>query len=421
MISQVGSAGLGFVFWILAAHAFTTSAVGVGSGLVSAMMLLGAVGMLGLGTLLVREFPDEPGREISMIAAAAWVAGAFGAVLGIGFALVAPRLSSDFAVLTASPMTVATFTVGVALFGIATIADEALIGLLQSGLILLRNLVAAGARLLVLAAVALLGRTSSVDIFSAWVIANALSLVVLLLIAAGTGRLSAVTRPAWGVMGRLRMSALQHHLLNLAIQVPGWVMPLIAVAMISAESNAAFYVVWMLIGLTAFIPSALMWGLYAEGTRDPERLWLHARQTLRWAGLAAMASIIGLWIVAPVVLSAFGTHYLDSGRAPLSIMALAVVPMVVKGHFVAAHRVHRTLTPAILAVSFGALLELVGAALGAARGELMGLSIGITAAMYVEIVVMVPTVVRLIRPAPALESSPPASRGASPDLRPPAR
>ena len=53
----------GFVFWIIAARKFSPQAVGYGSAAISAMMLLGTVGMFGLGTVLIGELPKRRDRE----------------------------------------------------------------------------------------------------------------------------------------------------------------------------------------------------------------------------------------------------------------------------------------------------------------------------------------------------------------------
>ena len=61
--SLAGTTGLtsvfGVVFWIIAAREFSQQAVGYGSTAISAMTLLGTVGMFGLGTMLIGELPGS--------------------------------------------------------------------------------------------------------------------------------------------------------------------------------------------------------------------------------------------------------------------------------------------------------------------------------------------------------------------------
>src|SRR5216683_3661045 len=104
---------LGFAYWWLAARQFSPEALGLASAAISAMMLLGSLGIVGLGTLLIGELPRQQGKEVSLISATLIVVGAVGGCLGIVFAAVAPYLSNDFQVLRASIENVALFAVGV--------------------------------------------------------------------------------------------------------------------------------------------------------------------------------------------------------------------------------------------------------------------------------------------------------------------
>src|ERR1035438_10132630 len=56
------TSGLGFAFWTFAAKMFSQQAVGYGSAAVSAMTLLGTIGMFGLGTMLIGELPRRRER-----------------------------------------------------------------------------------------------------------------------------------------------------------------------------------------------------------------------------------------------------------------------------------------------------------------------------------------------------------------------
>src|SRR5262245_15938219 len=100
--SQAVTAGVGFVFWYLAAPLFAQAEVGFASAVISAMSLVGAVGAMGLGTLLIYEIPRRPGREMGMIAASLAGSMAIGALLGLIFVAAAPLLSPELAPVRAS-------------------------------------------------------------------------------------------------------------------------------------------------------------------------------------------------------------------------------------------------------------------------------------------------------------------------------
>ena len=48
----------GFAYWWVAAHVAPTAAVGQASAAVSAMTLIGTIGMFGMGTMLIAELPS---------------------------------------------------------------------------------------------------------------------------------------------------------------------------------------------------------------------------------------------------------------------------------------------------------------------------------------------------------------------------
>ncbi|MDH4335624.1 MAG: hypothetical protein OEW24_10315, partial [Chloroflexota bacterium] len=253
-VSQVLTAFVGFVFWFIAAHTFTQSEVGIASAVVSGISLVGALGVMGLGTLLIHDIPRHPGREMGMIAASLAASAAIGGLLGLAFVGAAPYLSTDLTSVRTSVIMVLIVAFGAGLTSASLVIDQAVIGLMRSSLQLARNVLAAVSRLALLATFGLVGVASgSLAIPGAWVASIALSMLALAAYSARRGSLRRVYPLHWDFLGARRTSALKHHLLNLAIQVPGWAMPLIAVAVLSARTTAGFYFAWLLVGLASFV------------------------------------------------------------------------------------------------------------------------------------------------------------------------
>jgi O-antigen/teichoic acid export membrane protein len=397
MASQLLTAGLGFLFWVLAARQFDEQSVGFASAAISAMSLLGTVGTVGLGTLLIREMPLNPGREHRMVSAALLLSGGLGAALGAIFVLLAPVLSREFAPLTADPLIWLSVIVGCALTAASLNLDQALVGLLHSGIQLMRNIVAAAGRLLVLVGATLLGwRAGNAAMLGSWSLALGLSMAAVAILVIGRRRLRSAFPPAWRILGVQRGAALQHHLLNLSSQAPGWIMPLITVTVLSAATNARFYLAWTLVGLASFVPGALCWALYASASRDFSSLARNGRITLGLSIAAAAASMLVLWLFGSLILTPLGPSYAEAAAGPLPLLAVTLIPVAIKSHFVTIHRVQGTLNSASLVVAGAGLLEVAGAAVGAHYADLIGLSVGLLTAMLLETAVMFPTVSRAI-------------------------
>ncbi len=97
--TAIVNSGIGFVYWWLAAHWFDQAVVGLASATVSAMLLLGSVGMMGLGTLLVGEIAKRKGEESALLSTSMLTITGVSIVVALGFALISSALSHDFAVL----------------------------------------------------------------------------------------------------------------------------------------------------------------------------------------------------------------------------------------------------------------------------------------------------------------------------------
>ncbi len=385
---------LGFAYWWLAARQFSPEALGLASAAISAMMLLGSLGIVGLGTLLIGELPRQQGKEVSLISATLIVVGAVGGCLGIVFAAVAPYLSNDFQVLRASIENVALFAVGVSLTAITSVLDQALIGLLRGELQLWRNTLFAGVKLAALFVAGLwLSHTTGLTIYATWVIGNALSLAALARFAPVKGARRSYL-PQWGLLRMLGPAALKHHALNLTLDAPALILPVLVTVLLSATTNAWFYVSWSLASIANIVTVILTTILYAVCSAQPTELARKIRLTL---SLALAATVLANCVLLPgarQVLGLFGHRYAEQAAWSLRILALESFPFIIKSHYIAVSRIQSRIAPATLLTLASGTLELGGAALGARLGGLSGLSLGWLAAVCIEAVIMFRTVYR---------------------------
>jgi O-antigen/teichoic acid export membrane protein len=395
------TAGLGFVYWLVAARMFSPEAVGLASASISAMSLLGFVGMLGLGSLLMGELPRQPEKASSLISGAVVVSGIAGALLGLVFALLAENVSAQFHPLDESVGVVALFALGVALTSASLVLDQALIGMLFGGLQFARNAVFAVAKLAALLSLSLWAKDQfGISIYATWAIGNLLALALVSAVGSigGWWRLNAL--PRWDVFHGLRRAAAGHHALNLALQFPVLALPIVVTAILSAAFNAYFYVAWMVaISFVWVAPFALSVVLYTVGSKNPATVARAARFTI---GLSLLLGLLGsgaIQLLSHPVLSVFGATYATHAGPSLRIMVLAVFPLVIKDHYVSICRIEGRLARGATLVSAGALLEVIGAAVGAHLGGLLGLSLGWVAMICIEAVVMAPSVYRVVAPA----------------------
>ncbi len=387
---------LGVAFWLVAAHSFSQTTVGVASAAVAAMTLLGFMGTLGLGTLLMGELPRRENRHRSLLNAALLINVLAGSALGLGFALIAPLVSSNLGAIGESFPSTVFFAAGVGLTALAFVLDQALIGLLHGSLQLVRNIVFALIKLLALIPIAVLVANAGAPwIYTAWAAGIAVSLVVLVRFYAR--RDEDTLRPNFALLIQMRASAASHAVVNLALETADLAMPILVVMLLSASANAAFYIAWMIAGFLVMVPLSLSMVAYAIGSADAAGL---ARRFKFTFGISLAFGVIANLVLIPAAspaLQVFGQSYADQATTALHVLALGVFPLTFKTHYVAIHRVQRTLGSALPIVWAGTLLELGGGAIGASMGGLTGVAWGWLAGLCLEGLVMSRDVLRGFR------------------------
>jgi O-antigen/teichoic acid export membrane protein len=390
----------GFAYWWIAARQYPPQAVGLASAAVSAMTLLGAICILGLGTLLIGELPRHPGKEASLISAALILVGSVGACGGSVFVLVAPLVSTAFLPFRANIGIILLFAVGVSLTAIINVLDAALIGLLKGNLQFWRNALFAVAKLVVLMLASFWLVKVGEIVYGTWVLGIILSLVPLArIVIFKVGRSGRSLLPDWTLLHKLRSTALEHHALNLILQLPGTTLPVLVTILLSATTNAWFYVSWMISGLVFIASYALTTVLFAINAGQTDELMHKIRITL---GLALITSLLCnclLLFEAPQILALFGHNYAQQAAWCLRILGLGAFPVIIMDHYMAVSRIYRKVAQTALPIAtVGCVLELGMAALGAHFGGLVGLSLGWDVALCVQAVVMFPTVYRAAFP-----------------------
>ncbi len=388
------TSGLGFAYWWVAARWFPPEAVGVGSASISAMMLLGSFCILGMGTLLITELPRRPEQAGSLLTTALLVVGGVGLIVGMLFAFIAARFSSQFEVLATNNTDVLAFGCGVSLTSITLVLDQALIGLLRGSWQLWRNTLFAVAKLVLLFVVsAWFAQRMALSISLTWTVANGISLLALYFcFVVKSKSFGRKCLPRWSLLLNLGGAAFQHHLLNLTLAFPALALPVLVTWLLSARMNAWFYVAWMLASFVFLIPTSLTTVLHAMNAAQQTTLAQKARSTIMLSCVISTLAISFLQFTAPILLTAFGGSYALQAATTLRILVLAAFALTIKNHYISICRIQDHIGRALFAMIPGGILELGAAVVGANYYGLEGLSIGWVAAVYIEALCMLPTV-----------------------------
>lgn len=392
------TSGFGFVFWSLAAHRLAPQAVGLASAEISVMTLLGAFAVLGLGTLLLTELPRMAEGGVALVRVALALVGAVGLMLGLMYALVAPLFLPTFQLLHQNILHVLLFALGVALTAMTLFLDRALIGLFRAGLQFWRNVVAALTKLAMLVMMALwLLHPDSLLIYISWALGNACSLLIIVPLLLRQSRSRSLVN-CWHFFAKRCGPSLTHHILNLSLDAPSQIMPVLVTVLLSATSNAWFAMSSLLSNFVFGALVALTIVLCATGSARPAEMTAKIRFSLSISLLICGSANLIFLLAASRLLALFGPGYAVQARWCLQLLGLGTFPCIIRSHYVAIHRIRGTMATAITPIIVSGVFELASAALGARLAGLTGLSLGLLLAYCVEAVWISRTVYAAIVP-----------------------
>lgn len=390
---NLANAVLGFLYWALAARSFPPEAVGYAAAAISLMGFASLLGEFGLGTLLLGEIQRDLKRAPSLISAVLSASIVLSALCGLAAVVMCHLMSIELGAILSTWAGLCLFVVACAASGFALVLDGVLIGFLMSERQLIRNVALSIIKLALLAAVAFAGQSNHAEfsIFSTWAAATLFSIV---LVAALSIRFS---EPVWAAptfesLKPQLARALQHHALNIATLAPAVILPFIVTATLSAEINAAFFAGWMLLGVVLMIPAALTTVLFTVGAKDPKIIAHHITITLAISVLTGLAAGAGFYCFGDFVLRLFNPVYPAIMGPSLQYLGISVVFVMVKYHYIAIQRLHDRMLRASIMLGAGAVTEITFAIVGAHAAGLWGLTIGWMAAVLLQALVMLPTV-----------------------------
>ena len=366
------SAGLGFIFWALAARLYPPDQVGLASATISAAVFIATLAQLGLPTALIRFSPDAGAdRRVltSTVVLIVTVAGALvAAIFSAGMDVWAPTLEDlEFAIHQHARRTelMIEFLIFVAV-GVRdarpALAGGVTQGIVKSGLILVFAVVAS---------------RQGFPLVIAWIIGTTTAIVVQVWML--RARLAPRVNLRLLRLGSFLRYSAGNYAGDLAWTAPSLLFPLLVLSQLGAEANAYFYVAWAVASLLIGIPFAVASSLLAEGSHERGETAEHFRRALGLTLVLVLPAIGACLLGAPLLLGLFGAPYAANGVDTLRLLALGALPMSVNLLHLSVARVDRALFR-ILAISAatGAGSLLLGAILAPAQG-----SVGIAVAYLV--------------------------------------
>jgi O-antigen/teichoic acid export membrane protein len=361
---------LGMGFWVAAARLYSSVDVGRDTVLISVMIEISTVCQLNMGNGIVRFLPDfgeHSGRALGGVYVLTAVAAL---VMGTAFILVAPHVSHELAYINDETALGVSFVVALALWGLFTLQDAALMATRKAPWIPVENSLFGVLKLAALPIFLVVGAVNGV--YLAWVLPMALLLIPVNLLVfrrAIPGHLTGAARESsvssLGPRRVMRFLA-QDYLASIFTQATLTVLPLLVIAILGARQSAYFAMPFTIVMAFDTFAYSTCTSLVVEATLEQESLqaltWVFVRRVL--ALLMPAAALLAL--AAPLVMLPFGRAYAEHGTGVLRLLLCASVFRAVIALFSAVSRVQgRGLRLAL--VEFALLAIVLGSAIPLAQ------------------------------------------------------
>jgi O-antigen/teichoic acid export membrane protein len=319
MASTVGTSGLGYLFWLLAARQLTQPSVGTATALISAGTVVSMVSNLGIGHMFIQRLPGSESTAWSRIVGSGLLLGSVSTVLAaVAAVAVLPSLAAGFGFLSSLPGRLALVAAAVTLTA-STLLDYVFVAGRASHGMLWRNLALAAGKLVVLLMLTGAGMGSWGAVLVAWVVPS----VVVTAYTIGSFPLRPRVDRLAAQLGAVGQAFTGHHLINLAQAGPAALLPVLVTARLGTDLNAHFYVAWMTASILFMVSPAVASALYAERVND-------SGATLRRAVVVVLVVIsvpaVLLFLGGGWILGLFSPAYAAGGQLLLKILVLAAIP-----------------------------------------------------------------------------------------------
>lgn len=379
----------GSVFWLIAARMHDKSFVGTATALFTSVNFVTYVAGLGLPVALARYAMDRSDESDAMFSWSAVFTVVGATVVGAGFlgflAVVQPPSTEPL--FAASAWWQVSFVVAIIGAALSLIFDTRCMSLRLWHLVLVRMAFIAIIRVPLIFWIDPSQQTGLwLFVFAAAPVASTGLVGV-----ASIGRISGGSfrfRPRPTNPRAVARFAAVNYISTIGYQAPYFALPIIVLAHVNADTNAAFYVAWGVVSVACYVPYVIGQALLAEGGKDGVALRAQLRTALIFAvgimAVGSLATFLGSGLIAVV----YGEQYRDAGNL-LPEMMLAGVPWAISSIYLTEARVlHRNgwtvaITSALmLAIIVPALILVPSHGMnGAAHAWLFGNVVGMAVAL----------------------------------------
>ncbi len=327
LLSTATMAGFGFIFWLLAAHFYSPSDVGIASTLISAMSFISYLALLGFNTTFIRFLPRSKNRSQQIDTGLLLVLLAGVLVAGL-YALFVPVISPRLHILHEHWYYAASFVLLVAFSAVNLVTDSIFIAYRSS----VYNFIVDGlvsSIVQVSLPIALVG-LGAFGIFAASGLGIAIAMLVsILLLVKKFNYIPKIKLHKQTLKEVIKFSS-SSYISNIFNILPILLLPLIIINKLGTATAGYYYLAFMMANLLYSISYALAQSVLAEGSYAETSFRFLAKKSAAALGIVMVPASALLGLLGPFVLKLFGQDYSANDHTLILIFALS-------GPFVAAY------------------------------------------------------------------------------------
>jgi O-antigen/teichoic acid export membrane protein len=366
MASTVSTAGLGYIYWIVAAHIFAKQEIGVSSAVVSMCMTISLLTYLGPSAMLVEQLPRRE-QSSEWTATLYRVCTATAVVTGLATAMVAPAIlmSRNYHAFHIGPESIVVVVLYAGTTTLLSLLGAAFIAARRAGRLLVMQTLVSVAKLLLLFPLANAGALGLVETSVISAVLGVTVGIAWLVPQMGLGR-QANCRPrrSTGIVRSVQPGSRQRsrhrrgrrrpdrdylrrlagqHLTGVGGMLTPLLLPVLVVMRLGDASNADFYVTWMMGSVFFMVSPSVSTAIFAEGVRAGSDLRREVSKALRMSALLMVPAMLVMIAGGKIILRFFGASYAAAGYGLLIVLAISAIPDAVSNVAVAVCLVTRQL------------------------------------------------------------------------------
>ena len=346
----------GLVFWLIAAHLYSTRIIGLTTAIISSVSLITLFSLLGFDSALIR-FVSKDANYKKRIDSALTLTTVLTILLSLIYVLFVKRITPNLLIIESSIAWVLMFFCYSILNTLNSLTNNPLIAFRITQFILYTNVAFGVLRIILLV---LLPHYGLNGIVLSQIIATFLAVILSFYFLKVKVNYTYSPKIELQEIKKMSHYSLGSYIASTVSTIPTLVLPLLVLRVLGVKPAAYYYIVAMIIGLLLIIPQATSQSLLAEGSWDNQNLKIHLFKTLKIAYPLIVIGVMLIIILGMHILGVFGKEYSLQGYELLILLAISSIPRTFSSLSASVFRIKNMIRPMVLITIFDTLVTLIG-------------------------------------------------------------